>query len=148
MASAAIIIRFNQEKKMNELLLIQRSRTDSWPLQWEFPRGKCDKEKKESKFRMILNCLKREVKEEVGLDIIPVKYIDKFMYMFPDVNYIQYNFLCEMTNPIQDVKLSFEHETYKWVVSMAEVQLLSVPKELLVVLSKVFNNNNKIIDYH
>jgi len=113
-ASAGIITRYNHEKDMNELLLIQRSINDSWPLEWEIPRGKCDKEIKSSlsvdKFvlsQLILVGLKREVKEETG----------------------------------------HEHEAYKWITLMTEIQLLNVSKELTVVLSKVFNKEGRIIDH-
>jgi len=153
-ASAGIITRYNHEKDMNELLLIQRSINDSWPLEWEIPRGKCDKEIKSSlsvdKFvlsQLILVGLKREVKEETGLIVEPLKYIDKFMYVFPKHKVIQYSFLCEMTNPNQKVILSHEHEAYKWITSMTEIQLLNVSKELTVVLSKVFNKEGRIIDH-
>ena len=83
----------------NLILLIQRSSSDHWPLYFEIPRGKCDKGKNEK----LIHCLKREVKEEVGLDIIPIKYIDKFQYLADKGTRrsTQYNVLCKMKNPKQ-----------------------------------------------
>lgn len=153
-ASAGIVVRYNSDINLNELLLIQRARDDSWPLQWEIPRGKCDKEMNTPGMierygipKLIIMGLNREIKEETGLDIIPVEFVDKFMYIFPDKKAIQYNFYCQMKDNDQEVKLSFEHEDYKWVTSMNEIKSLGVPKELLVVLSKVFNKDGEIIDY-
>ncbi|MDA0986516.1 MAG: NUDIX domain-containing protein [Bacteroidetes bacterium] len=49
--------------KEGAVLLGQRKETSLYPLKWEFPGGKV--EKNES----IENCLKRELKEELNLDI-------------------------------------------------------------------------------
>lgn len=141
--SAAIIIRKNKESERDEILLIQRSKDDKWPLYWEIIRGKCDHGKNEN----IINCLKREVKEEVGLDIIPIKLIEKFSYVADEGKRksIQHNYLCKMKDENQQVVLSHEHSQYKWVSTLAEVQLMVIP-ELFKCISKVFDNDN-ITDY-
>jgi 8-oxo-dGTP pyrophosphatase MutT (NUDIX family) len=59
--SGAVIYRINREEKIPEILMIRRSPDDVWPNVWEFPRGKCNAKEK------MVDCLKREVREEAGL---------------------------------------------------------------------------------
>ena len=127
---------FNNEKK---ILLIQRSKTDpNWPNMWEPPRGKVDK-----KNETIIQGLKREVKEETGLDVIPVKFIDEFQYVADDGKRIsiQFNFLCRMKDPNQKIKLSFEHQNYKWVDKVGIIELMVAGPEILSAISKVLNDD-------
>jgi len=132
-AAAVIIKEFDSGPK---LLLIRRSKTDEWGMTWEFPRGKCDKGDK-----TIKDCLQREVKEETGLDIKILKYIDKYKYIADKGKRVstQYNFLCEPIDKNQKVVLSSEHDGYKWVSSGGEVELL-VPQEMKRIVSQVFNS--------
>jgi len=125
------------------VLLIQRSHNDNWPDVWEFPRGKMNKNES-----FIKTTLKREVKEETGLDIDIINYIDKYEYIADHGKRksTQYNFLCRLTNPNQKVKLSKEHQNYKWVSSVGEVELL-VPSEMKKTISKVLNTDNQIVNY-
>jgi len=146
--AGAVIIRKNSETKTSELLLIQRSKDDMWPLRFEFPRGKCDGGYGKIDEKLI-PCLKREVKEESGLDVKPIKFIDKFKYIADNGKRetIQYNFLCRMVDPNQEVVLSKEHQNFKWVKTMAEVQLLIPTKEIVTTISKVFNDAGELVNY-
>jgi len=126
------------------LLLIQRSKDDHWPNFWEVARGKCDKPMGEN----IIHCLKREVKEETGLDIIPIKEIDTFEYLADKGTRksICHNFLCRMKDPNQKVKLSKEHQNYKWIQSVGEVELL-VLSDQKKSIEKAFNEELQIVSY-
>lgn len=128
----------------SSVLLIQRAHNDNWPDVWEYPRGKCDK----GDSKNLNKCLKREVKEETGLDIDIIKYIDKYEYIADHGKRksIQHNFLCRLTNPNQKIKLSKEHQDYKWVSSVGEVELL-IPSEMKKTISKVLNTDNQIVNY-
>jgi len=139
--SGAIILKQNEEEQ-NSILLIRRSPTDHWKLIWEYPRGKCSSKENLEK------CLKREVKEETGLDVDIIKYIDQYDYIADHGTRksTQHNFLCKMSNPKQKVKLSFEHDQYKWVSSVGEVELL-VPAEMKKTISKVLNTYDQIVNY-
>ncbi|MBY9000983.1 MAG: NUDIX hydrolase [Candidatus Heimdallarchaeota archaeon] len=121
MKAAAGVI-FKEEDDRRFVLLIQRSADDHWPLHYEFPRGKCDKPIGED----IIKCLKREVKEETGLDITPVKYIDKFTYLADrgERHTTCYNFLCKIINPDQKIRLSKEHDDFKWIGEVGEAGML------------------------
>ena len=126
MKAAAGVI-FKEEDDRRFILLIQRARDDHWPLHYEFPRGKCDKPIGED----IIKCLKREVKEETGLDITPVKYIDKFTYLADrgERQTTCHNFLCKLNNLDQKIRLSKEHDDYKWIGEVGEAGLLVMPDQ-------------------
>ncbi len=123
------------------VLLIQRSASDHWPLFWEAPRGKCDKPIGEK----VQHCALREIKEETGLDVEIVKYLDKFEYLADEGTRKTtcYNFLCHMKNPDQKVKLSEEHENFKWITQVAEAELMVMPDQKRT-LEKVLNVENPI----
>lgn len=127
------------------VLLIRRSPSDFFPLMYETPRGKCDKPIGED----LIHCLKREIKEETGLDIIPIHYIDKYTYVADNGTResTQYNFLCIMKNPDQKIKLSKEHDDYKWISTMGEAELNLMP-ELKRTLSKVLNTDSELVVYN
>jgi len=141
--AGAVIVKINDENTQS-ILLIQRSKEDAWPSVHEFPRGKCDKGDEND----LKKCLKREVKEETGLDVDIIEYIDKYEYIADEGKRksTQYNFLCKMKNPDQQVKLSFEHQDYKWVSSVGEIELL-VPSEMKKTISHVLNKDVQIVVY-
>jgi len=139
----AIILKMGNEGKPM-VLLIQRASDDHWPLYWEIPRGKCDRGDKKD----LISCLKREVKEETGLDVRPIKFIDKFQYVADRGKRLstQYTFLCTMVDETQEVKLSKEHGNYKWVYSVGEVELMVNP-EVKKSIAKAFNYHDQIVNY-
>jgi len=144
--TAAVIIKKGDNNE-NLVLLIQRSKNDHWPNFWEFPRGKCDNAGKGGQ-ENLFHCLKREVKEEVGLDIIPEKLIDTFDYLADKGTRKStcYNYLCKMKDENQKVKLSKEHQNFKWISNVGECELMLLPDQKKTIV-KVLNTNKKIIDY-
>lgn len=126
------------------VLLIQRSKRDHFPNFWEFCRGKCDKPKGEN----LKHCLKREAKEETGLDVIPIKLIDTFEYIADKGTRrsICYNFLCKMKDEKQAVKLSKEHQNFTWITSVGEAELMILPDQKKT-LAKVLNSDKEIVNY-
>jgi len=121
--AGAIIYRFNHEEKIPEILMIRRSPDDKWPDIWEFPRGKCDRGPKEK----IIDCLKREGGEEVGLKFKVIAYLNKYTYVADKGKRrsTQYNFLCKLLPPDQEVRLSKEHSEYKWISGKGQVDLMA-----------------------
>lgn len=155
--SAGVIYKLGENGEVM-VLLIQRSKDDHWPLHFEFPRGKCDKPIGEPPDK----CLYREIKEETGLDVEIVRFLDKFIYLAEGGKRrsICYNFLCKMKDPDQPIKLSHEHDSYKWITQMGEVDLMVLPDQkrtLELVLSKEnpivttpqnnFTKNNNIEEF-
>ena len=146
--AAAIIIKTGENGE-RLVLLIQRAKDDFFPDFWEVPRGRCDGgETKSFLNEPLKKCLLRETKEETGLDIEPIKFIDKFSYIADNGTRksTQYNFLCEMKDSDQKVKLSKEHQDFKWVQSVGEVELYVLP-EIKKSISKVLNPDEQIVNY-
>lgn len=141
--TGAVIIKINDEGKRS-VLLIQRAPDDHWPLVWEFPRGKCDKGDKNE----LEECLKREVKEETGLRIYVGSFINKYEYLADEGKRksTQYNYICKIDPPNQEIKLSKEHSDYKWVQSVGECELM-VPPEMKKTISQVLNTDESIVNY-
>jgi len=140
--SAGIILRYNEEKECDEVLIIERAEKDKYPFQHETPRGRCEKSDSS-----LISCLKREVKEETGLDIKPIKFIGKFEYSADNGKRIstQHNYLCKMIDPNQKVKLSFEHDSYMWVSSTGLVNIHCLP-EIAEMINRVLNPKDTIYD--
>jgi len=129
------------------LLLIQRAKDDHWPNFFEFPRGKCDNGPNEA----LIACLRREVKEETGLDIIPLKYIDKFSYTADKGTRLstQHNYLCKMKDPNQKIKLSKEHQGYQWITTPGEAELIVLPemKRSIMKAFEIVDPNTQLVNY-
>lgn len=140
-AAAVIVREINKEKY---ILLVQRSSKDHWPNFWEFPRGKCDKPIGES----VLKCVIREVKEETGLDIIPGNVVDIYEYVADHGKRLSicHNILCRMKDETQRVKLSKEHQDFRWINGFGIVELLLLPDQKRVI-EKVLNRVNSIVSY-
>ena len=135
--AAGIIMKIDENNR-EQVLLIQRAKDDHWPNVWEFPRGKCDKPVGESLF----HCASREIKEETGLDIDPVRRIDTYEYLADHGKRktICHVFYCKMKDPNQKVKLSKEHQDYQWVGEVGEVELMLMPDQKIV-LQKFLNRD-------
>jgi len=134
------VVYFEGDNGEYKLLIIQRAKKDHWPNFYEFPRGGVDKGES------IIQGLKREIKEEVGLDIIPIKFIDKFTYTADKGTRFstQHNFLCKPTDPNQKIKLSFEHQDYKFITTPGEAELLLLPEmKKTVIKAFVLLDSNK-----
>ena len=70
----------------DKILITQRSQTDKLSLKWEFPGGKIEKgETPEA-------CLKREIMEELNLDIDVLEYMGSTIYKYEtgEINLIAY----------------------------------------------------------
>ena len=139
---AAGIIMKKDENGSKMILLIQRAADDHWPLHFEFPRGKCDRGPNEK----IISCLKREIKEETGLDVEPVEFLGKFEYLADKGTRksICYNYLCKLKDENQKVKLSHEHRTFKWIMQAGEAELLVHPDQKRFI-QQILSTENPII---
>ncbi|MFA5791474.1 MAG: NUDIX hydrolase [Candidatus Paceibacterota bacterium] len=98
----------------NRILLLQRSLDeDIFPGLWELPSGK--RENLESS----IQALKREVREEAGLNIEVIAPINIFEYIIEKNNIIkdttQINFLVKVKGQCK-VKISKEHQNFAWVL--------------------------------
>jgi 8-oxo-dGTP diphosphatase len=92
--------------KDKNILIAQRSNEMKMPLKWEFPGGKLEEEESEKQ------ALIREIKEELNIEIPPVKKISSHVHDYGDfkINLIAY--LCDYV--AGEIKL-LEHQDYKFV---------------------------------
>jgi len=124
-------------KKDESLLLIQRASDDSWnPNKWEFPGGKVD-------FGEDLNeSLRREIKEETGLDITikePLFFWDEPMNKdkYKGLRHVNLFFECSVALNSK-VKLSNEHQDFKWLkIEDIEEEKIDITKHTVEVIKKL-----------
>lgn len=76
-------------RRKNQLLIAQRCLDDHWGGYWEFPGGK--KECEET----LENCLIREVEEELGVAIRPVKLLQQVDHAYPERTLRLFFYLCD-----------------------------------------------------
>jgi 8-oxo-dGTP pyrophosphatase MutT (NUDIX family) len=111
-SAGAIIFRKNKEIKY--LLLHYPSGSRTSKDYWDLPKGHIEKGEQE------VDTVKREVKEETGLEDIKIiegfKESIKYFFRFEGKTIFKtvIFYLAETGN--QDVKVSFEHTGYKWLL--------------------------------
>lgn len=88
------------------LLITQRSASMAQPLCWEFPGGKIEAGETEQ------NCLIREVREELKLNIICRSRLTPSIFKYPNLTIELIPYICSAI--AGELKLQ-EHVAYKWV---------------------------------
>ena len=114
------------DPKNKKILIGHRANDPDIPaLSWCFPGGRPEYNEE------LETTVKREIKEETGLDVEIVKFLDKFIYLADGGTRksICYNFLCKMKDPNQKIKLSNEHDSYRWITQMGEIDLMVAPEQ-------------------
>lgn len=116
--------------KENKILATQRSASMKLPLKWEFPGGKIEAGETPEE------CLTREIKEELNIDINITGSLQWFEHHYETFSIRLFPFLCEVK--AGEIKLT-EHSAYVWLrtgdlvgLDWAEADLPLV-KELLVI---------------
>ncbi|MBW6491979.1 MAG: (deoxy)nucleoside triphosphate pyrophosphohydrolase [Lentimicrobium sp.] len=92
--------------KEGQILTTQRSEKMKLPLKWEFPGGKIEDSETEAE------CLLREIKEELNIDIKLNKRLDSKIYHYHDftINLIPY-----IAEYLSGEILLVEHKEFKWL---------------------------------
>ena len=101
MVSCAIIL-----NSKGQVLVTQRSATMPLPLKWEFPGGKIEAGETAEE------CLIREIKEELNIEIQITGSLPTNDYQYPDKLIRLIPFICRQTGG--DLALK-EHAAYKWL---------------------------------
>lgn len=88
----------------NEILVTQRSETMKLPLKWEFPGGKLEENESE------IECIKREIKEEINIEIDVLKRLSNSVY---DYGTFKINLIPFLVNYISGDIVLAEHKAFK-----------------------------------
>ena len=104
------ITAFIKNSTKGKFLVVKRHKSEvAYPGKWAYPGGKTERG------QTIMDTLKREVLEEVGLKIENEKrFLKDFTFIRPDdINVVGLCF--EVTAKSDDVKISKDFEDYKWI---------------------------------
>jgi len=93
-------------EKGNQVLVVQRSKTMNLPLKWEFPGGKIEKEESE------IDCLKREIREELSIEVELLKRLTPSSFAYPTMTIQLIPFVAKQVGG--DLKLN-EHVDFKYL---------------------------------
>lgn len=88
----------------NKILVAQRSEKMKLPLKWEFPGGKLENRENE------VDCIKREIKEELNIEIEVLKKLSNSIY---DYGNFKINLIPFIAKYISGEILLFEHNDYR-----------------------------------
>jgi 8-oxo-dGTP diphosphatase len=90
----------------NEVLVVQRGGKSDHPFKWEFPGGKVKKGESEE------DCIIREIKEELSIDIIICNRMEDVDYDYGKKHILLIPYVCDT---LDDLPLLSEHADYKWL---------------------------------
>lgn len=114
----------------DRILITQRGVAMDFSGKWEFPGGKIKEGEKAE------DALKREIKEELFLDIDVQKTLLKWVYIYP---FAEVNFIAFKSKIIGGELTLLEHMAFKWIDNVTDLKDLDwVPadKELVDFLNK------------
>ncbi len=99
-----------KNKAKDKFLIIKRHKNEiAFPGKWAFPGGKVERG------QTVLETLKREVLEEVGLEIGDYKkYLEDYTFVRPDGHNVV-GFCFEVIAKSENVKISKDFEDFKWI---------------------------------
>jgi 8-oxo-dGTP diphosphatase len=99
--TCAIIL--NEE---NEVLVVQRGEKCDHPMKWEFPGGKIKEGESEE------DCVLREIKEELSMDIVIRRRLDEVEYDYVKKQIVLIPFVCDT---LDDLPVLSEHVSFRWL---------------------------------
>ena len=111
-------------KKDNKYLIAQRNRNKHFAFYWEFPGGKVDNGE------TFENALKREIKEELSINIRILHHIASEKHKDDKIDVNVHYFLCESLN--ENIILS-EHEDMKWLQKNDLTQFKMAPGDTKII---------------
>jgi 8-oxo-dGTP diphosphatase len=112
------------------ILACQRSVIMSMPLKWEFPGGKLEKDEDE------INCIKREIKEELNVEI---KIIQKLRSFTHDYTSFQIELIPFLSEIISGEIILKEHSQYQWLQKSELLELDWAAADLPIVEEILMN---------
>jgi 8-oxo-dGTP diphosphatase len=94
-------------EKQNKILIAKRSSKDDFqPGIWEFPAGRVENDES------LIEALKREAQEELGINIYNPSLIDAYTFITKNQKNLLLTYTCQTKdNP----NISLEHDELKWI---------------------------------
>jgi len=119
--------------KGDKILVTQRSEKMNLPMKWEFPGGKIENNE------TAVNCIKREIKEELNLEIELIEKLEtqRFDYESFSINLIPF-----VSEILSGEMVLAEHNDYKWLVREELENLDWAPADISVLNSFLKLNND------
>ena len=119
-----------------KILICQRKEEDDHPLKWEFPGGKLkDNENNEE-------ALRRELKEELNLEIVEMSFFDEYLYEYKKLSkklkliFFQiFKFEGQIQNKV--------HQQLKWI-DISNLSDYDFLEGDLKIINKLINNDSSI----
>jgi 8-oxo-dGTP diphosphatase len=108
-AVVCAIIIFNEK-----ILAVQRGPQMSLPMKWEFPGGKIEENETEEA------CIKREIREELNIEILLLKKLSSSFYKYPNINVELIPYVAQYLTGEIELK---EHQSYQ-LLTLAELNNL------------------------
>jgi len=90
----------------DEVLVVQRGELTDHPLKWEFPGGKI------APGEMREDCIIREVREELSMDIVICEHLPEVEYDYGHKEIRLVPFICDT---LDELPFLTEHVAYKWI---------------------------------
>jgi 8-oxo-dGTP diphosphatase len=97
-----------------KVLAVQRGQEMSLPLKWEFPGGKIEQNETEEA------CIKREIREELNIEILLLKKLSTSYYDYPNISIELIPFVAQYISGEIILK---EHQSYQ-LLTLAELDSL------------------------
>ncbi len=127
------IIRNDDEK----ILVVQRGQGTEHSLKWEFPGGKLDTGEDPE------DCIVREIKEELSLDIIIIGRQDSVEYDYGFKQVRLFPFICET---LMDLPVLSEHAAFKWIEISEFDDIDFLEADISIARSYASSNSMQITD--
>jgi 8-oxo-dGTP diphosphatase len=108
-------------------LVVQRSNSMNLPLKWEFPGGKIEPNETEEE------CIKREIKEELNIEISLVKRLSSTFFEYPSIAIELIPYLANYESGKINLK---EHKQYK-LLSKEELSSLDWAEADLPIVKEI-----------
>lgn len=113
----------------DKILVVQRSESMVLPLKWEFPGGKIEENESEE------DCIKREIKEELNIEIDLVKRLTPSYFNYPNISIELIPF---KANYLQGEIILNEHKQYL-LIKKHELSDLDLAEADLPILKELLN---------
>ena len=107
----------------DEILIVQRGEKSDHPFKWEFPGGKLAEGASDE------DCIIREIKEELSMDIIIRHRMENVEYDYGKKQIMLIPFICET---LDELPFLSEHISYKWLSPDALVDIDLSEADVLV----------------